>query len=143
MPWWEEIREPVETLLLEIRGALFDEKLKHYPYEAVGLIAVDGELYPLINQARSPKRFEVSERLVSEAIEQMSKYGQAPVAVYHSHPESASGPSGRDTIMMQQNPGSLHVIVGQDGIAAWMWMDQLRFVVKVPLPEKVKHVEST
>ena len=143
MDLWEEVAEPVELLLLECRSAMLEHRDEDYPKEAVGILTSDGVTWPLINQARSPKRFAVSQRLVEEAIAELGRHDQHPVAVYHSHPTSSSGASERDVMMMQENPGSLHVIVGQDGIASWMWWDSLRSVVRIPLPEKVSHGEPT
>jgi len=107
-----------------------------YPHEAVGILTADGATYPLINQARSSKRFEVNESQVKEAIDVLNDVGKTPVAIYHSHPESASGPSQRDISLMQRMPGALSVIIGQDGIAGWLWDDQLHSVGKIPLPER-------
>ena len=106
-----------------------------YPEEAVGILCADGSSYPLINQARSSRRFEVSETLLEEAIAMLNEVGKHPVAIYHSHPESASGPSRRDIEMMKLMPGALSVIVGIDGIAGWVWDDGLHSAGRIDLPE--------
>ena len=111
-----------------------------YPHEAVGVLCADGSCFPLINQARSAHRLEVSAFLVSEAIDMLVERGLSPVAFYHSHPTSASGPSNRDIQMMQTKPGALFVIVGQDGIAAWLWDESLQSAGKIPLPERSRNV---
>jgi proteasome lid subunit RPN8/RPN11 len=139
---WEEVAPAVTDLLNHIAEPLLTQRDLEYPNEAVGLVTDLFEVFPLINQARSPKRFEVSQRLVAEGIEQLAKHYQRPVAIYHSHPTSASGPSARDVLLMKENPGSLNLIVGMDGIAAWMWWeDELRSVTRIPLPERVKVLE--
>ena len=135
MTFCEEIAPQLETLLNAARTDLTKHRDDDYPNEAVGILCADATTYPLINQARSPKRFEVSEALVTEAIAQLKVRKRHPVAIYHSHPTSTSEPSNRDTMMMQEMPQASFVIVGSDGIAAWMWDDELRFVVKVPLKE--------
>ncbi len=135
LPFHEQVREPLEAILVAVREELVAHRAKDYPNEAVGIITADGTTYPLINQARSPKRFEVSEQLVTEAIAQLKVRKRHPVAVYHSHPESSSDPSKRDENMMAEMPQATFVIVGQDGIAAWMWDEQLRFILKIPLKD--------
>ncbi len=131
----EEVAPQLETLLTAARTDLTKHRDDDYPNEAVGILCADGTVYPLINQARSHKRFEVSERIVTEAIAQLKVRKRHPVAIYHSHPTSTSEPSNRDIMMMQEMPQASFVIVGSDGIAAWMWNDELRFIVKVPLKE--------
>lgn len=119
--------------------ALTEHRFEAYPQEAVGILCSDGTNYPLINQARSDSRFEVSETLVREAIDALSRLGREPVAVYHSHPTSSSSPSNQDISMMKRMPGALSIIVGIDGIAAWRFDNGLQSVGRVPLPEKVSH----
>ena len=129
----QEIRDEVEALLDAARTELRAASSEDYPNEAVGILCADAAVYPLINQARSPKRFEVGETLVGEAINHLKYRGKYPVAVYHSHPTSTPEPSERDKMLMRETPKSVHVIVGNDGIAAWLWDDELRFVAKIPL----------
>lgn len=129
--------EAAKTLMVESSGLLLAHRDDEYPLEAVGIICSDGTTYPLINQARSGHRFEVSEVLMKEAIDILAERGLHPVAVYHSHPDSSSGPSNRDILMMQNMPGALSIIVGRDAIAAWLWNDGLQSVGNIPLPERV------
>ena len=135
IPFHEEVKDQLETILIIVRPYLVEQRDNEYPNEAVGIICADATHYPLINQARSPKRFEVSKQLVGEAINHLKYRDRHPIAVYHSHPESDSGPSNRDTMMMEEMPQATFVIVGDDGIAAWMWDDELRFVLRIPLKE--------
>lgn len=135
MAFYEDVAEQVEALLKHSRDQLVTHRNEDYPFEAVGILCADGAVFPLINQARSAKRFEVSETLVTEAIRQLKVRKKRPVAVYHSHPTSTSEPSRRDEMMMEEMPQATFVIVGSDGIAAWMWDEELRFVVKIPLEE--------
>ena len=130
-----EIRDEVEALLLVARADLLAARHDGYPNEAVGILCADGSVYPLINQARSSKRFEVGETAVGEAINHLKYRGRFPVAVYHSHPTSDSGPSERDKMMMEEMPNALFVIIGKDGIAAWLWDEALRFVSRIPLED--------
>ena len=131
----ENLENATELLLTSASEDLVEARDDAYPNEAVGILCYDGAVYPLINQARSPHRFEVGETLVGEAINHLKYRGKMPVAVYHSHPTSDSGPSARDEMMMQEMPGAVFVIVGVDGIAAWMWEDELRSVGKITLEE--------
>ena len=127
--------ESVGALLVTARQDIVASRNESYPNEAVGIICADGDVYPLINQARSAHRFSVGETLVGEAINHLKYRGKMPVAVYHSHPESASDPSQHDQAMMQEMPGAVFVIVGSDGIAAWMWDEELVFIAKIPLED--------
>jgi len=131
----ENLENATEILLASVSEDLVKARDDAYPNEAVGILCYDGAVYPLINQARSPHRFEVGETLVGEAINHLKHRGKMPVAVYHSHPTSGSGPSARDEMMMQEMPGAVFVIVGANDMAAWMWEDELRCIGKVALEE--------
>lgn len=133
LPFHEQVQGEVEALLVAARAELVVSRNHEYPNEAVGIVCADGDVYPLINQARSNRRFEVGETLVGEAINHLKYRNKHPVAVYHSHPESDSGPSVRDQMLMQEMPKAINIIVGMDGIAAWLWDEELRFVTKIPL----------
>lgn len=134
-PFHEQVADPLSLVLAVAREDLVNHRDDDYPNEAVGILCADGTCYPLINQARSSKRFEVSEQIVTEAVAQLKVRKRNPVAIYHSHPTSDSGPSKRDIMMMEEMPQASFVIVGNDGIAAWMWDEELRFIVRIPLEE--------
>ncbi len=127
------------TLMEEGALEMLDHRDDMYPLEAVGILCSDGVTYRLINQSRSSHRFTVSETLVREAIEILTRRGHPPVAIYHSHPEHDSHPSRRDIDMMETMPGSLSVIVGKEGIAGWRWNDGLESVGKIPHPERTRY----
>ena len=129
------------TLMESAAVEMVEHRDETYPNEAVGVLCSDGSCFPLVNQARSAHRLEVSAFLVAEAIDMLTERGLSPVAFYHSHPESASGPSNRDIQMMQTKPGALFIIVGQDGISGWLWDDGLQSVGRIPLPERGHNVE--
>lgn len=124
------------TLMEEASLSMLQHRNDSYPNEAVGILCSDGVTFPLINQSRSPHRFNVSQTLVEEALETLTRRGHSPVAMYHSHPEADSSPSNRDLAMMETMPGSLSIIVGIDSIAAWRWNDGLESVGKIPHPER-------
>ena len=134
-PFHQQVADPLALVLTVARPQLLIHSDDDYPHETVGILCVDGTCYPLINQARSHKRFEVSELLVTEAIAQLKVRKRHPVAIYHSHPTSTSEPSARDTLMMKEMPQASFVIIGSDGIAAWMWDEELRFILKIPLED--------
>ncbi len=117
--------EAIEVLMAAGRADMIRHRNEAYPEEAVGIICADGSTYPLINQARSAHRFEVSQVFVVEAIKALNEAKRFPVAVYHSHPESSSGPSARDVSLMQAMNGALSIIVGIDGITGWAWDGEL------------------
>ena len=120
------------SLLYESVGDLTDAHLDAYPLEGVGILTEDAIVYPLINQARSPERFVVNEKLVHEA--QMELLGQkhATVAFYHTHPTGDSSPSARDELWMEENNSQVMVIVGKKSIAGWVWTDRLHSLGKIP-----------
>jgi proteasome lid subunit RPN8/RPN11 len=136
----KEFMQASVTLMETAAFEMVEHRDEVYPYEAVGILCSDGSCYPLINQARSAHRLEVSAILVGEAIDMLRERGLEPVAFYHSHPTSASGPSNRDISMMQTKPGALFVIIGQDGIAGWLWNDGLQSVGKVSIPDRKRNV---
>lgn len=138
----QEFIQSAVTLMEAAAVRMANHRDNAYPQEAVGILCSNGDSYSLINQARSGHRFEVSEVLVKEAIEILESRDMEPVAMYHSHPTSAASPSGRDVSMMMNMPGALSIIVGIDGIAAWLWDDVLQSVGRIPLPERTRHVES-
>jgi proteasome lid subunit RPN8/RPN11 len=125
----------VGELLIEARTDLIHHRNEVYPHECVGIICYDALVFPLINQARSDHRFEVGTTLVGEAINHLKYRDKVPVAVYHSHPERDSDPSDRDLMMMREMDGAVFVIIGNNGIAAWLWDDELRFITKIPLED--------
>jgi proteasome lid subunit RPN8/RPN11 len=136
----KEFMQASVTLMETAAAEMVEHRDDVYPHEAVGVLCDDGSCFPLINQARSPHRLEVSAILVGEAIDMLVERGLSPVAFYHSHPTSASGPSNRDIQMMQTKPGALFVIVGQDGIAGWLWDDGLQSAGKIPIPDRKRYV---
>jgi proteasome lid subunit RPN8/RPN11 len=64
--------------------------------EAVGIIWSDSSISPLVNQARSSKRFAVSESLFAETLAQVDPAEKTMVSLYHSHPSGAMFPSSED-----------------------------------------------
>ena len=128
-------RDPIEALLATARADIVASRNESYPNEAVGIICSDGNVFPLINQARSAHRFSVGETLVGEAINHLKYRGKQPVAVYHSHPESTSGPSASDEQMMEEMPGAVFVIAGTDGMSAWTWSEELVLLATIPLED--------
>lgn len=64
--------------------------------EAVGIIWSDSSVTPLVNQARSSKRFSVSETLFAETLARVDPAEKTMVSLYHSHPSGALFPSSED-----------------------------------------------
>ena len=120
------------SLLYDAVGDLSTAYEKAYPQEGVGIITADAIVYPLINQARSPERFIVNEKLVHEAQMELLENGHIPVAFYHTHPTGASSPSARDELWMEENNGQVMLIVSRKSIAGWVWTDRLHSLGKIP-----------
>jgi len=112
--------EPVQGLIRDAYQSLKLHAAKDYPNEAVGIICDGGFIHPLINQARSPHRYEVSKQLVVEAFETITSRGLVPIGFYHSHPSSTPEPSPRDVLHMSEYPNTLFIIIGPTSISAWI-----------------------
>lgn len=125
------IETGVGTLISDAAPFLEEARLDAYPDEGVGIICIDATVYPLINQARSHKRFAVSERLVHEAQMQLQEDGFTPVAFYHTHPSDPASPSAGDMRWMEEHPHQVSVIVGNDGIAAWWWDEESILLARI------------
>ena len=125
------IETGVEALISDASSALYQARDEAYPEEGVGILCVDGSVHPLINQARSHKRFAVSERLVHEKQLELDGHGMSPVAFYHSHPTDPASPSARDMLWMEEHPRQVSVIVGNDGIAAWWWDEESILLARI------------
>jgi len=118
--------------MADTNGDLYTAKDEAYPNEGVGIVTADAIVYPLINQARSPHRFVVNERLVHEAQQELKGQGHTPVTFYHTHPASPPSPSARDELWMKEHPNQVMMIVGKPGIAGWVWTDRLHSLGKIP-----------
>ena len=86
------------------------------PEEACGLLAIDAEerlrmVYATTNVDRSRVKFTVSPREHFAAIRHAEGNGWTISGSFHSHPDSAAFPSGRD-IDRALDPDWLYVIVG-------------------------------
>jgi proteasome lid subunit RPN8/RPN11 len=104
------------------------------PHEAVGIVADDGSVYPLINQRRSATEYMVSRILVEEGLYHLRSRDLIGVALYHSHPADEATPSDQDLLMMRHAPGTVFVIHGIDKIAAYRVDKEgvLETVVEIP-----------
>ena len=105
----------------QIHDAMVGHARFCYPEEACGLIAVDQEgklrmAYATTNVDRSPVRFTVAPREHFGAIKHAERHGWTIAGSFHSHPESAAFPSGRD-IAGALDPEWLYLIVGLAGPA--------------------------
>lgn len=129
----------VEKLLHESYTSLKLQAAKAYPIEAVGVLCEDGSTAPLINQARSAVRYEVSETLVVEVLDELERRGMIPVAFYHSHPESNADPSERDVLMMKEQANSVFIIVGKESISAWCWGGEFDILIPIAEVTDVEH----
>jgi proteasome lid subunit RPN8/RPN11 len=100
----------------QIQAAMVAHARFCLPEEACGLIAVDGGgslqmAYATTNVDRSRVRFTVSPREHYGAIRHAERNGWSIAGSFHSHPESAAFPSGRD-IEAALDPDWLYFIIG-------------------------------
>ena len=112
------VMEPTEQILIppQIHHAMIEHARFCYPEEACGLVAMDeaGKLrmvYATTNVDRSRVRFTVAPREHYGAIKHAERQGWTVAGSFHSHPESAAFPSGRD-IAGALDPEWLYFIVG-------------------------------
>lgn len=70
------------------------------PLEACGLLSgIDGmasRFWPILNMDNSPMSFTMDMQQLDVALEQMERYGEQLLAVFHSHPASTAYPSAFD-----------------------------------------------
>lgn len=120
-------------LLPEVASTLIEISAYESPNEAVGILCLDGTIFPLINQARSGSRYIVSNRLFNEAINELTGKGLYPVGVYHSHPNRDHHPSTPDRAFMEENAGVISIIVSvqDETVAAWTYDGEVKLLTEV------------
>jgi proteasome lid subunit RPN8/RPN11 len=102
----------------ELLNQIIEHARAEAPNECCGMVAaVDGravEVYPAVNAAASPLRYEIEPRdqyRIEMAIEDS---GRELGAIYHSHTRSEPYPSQTD-VNLAFHPHALYVIVGLAG----------------------------
>ncbi len=104
----------------ELYDEIVEQARREAPNECCGLIAsVDGRavaVYPAVNQAASPLRYEVDPGEQYSIMMMIEYAGHELGAIYHSHTRSAPYPSQTD-INLAFHPEALYVIVGLAGNA--------------------------
>lgn len=123
-PYDDELRYAIVTALPEA----YSHARAGMPEEVVGLILSDGTTRPLINQARSSTRFEVSFAQMAEALASINPHTHLVYAIYHSHPAGSLNPSTDDQNQMRAawSDAGLTlpwVILNPSGPSALWWID--------------------
>lgn len=122
-PFSAQVKESVERALPLIHSHL----IEGLPEEVVGLVLSDGSIIPLINQARSSSRFEVSVAQMADVLASIDPEVRTVYALYHSHPAKELSLSFLDQRNLQ-----IHYRTGlsvpwlvmiPDGSARMWWMD--------------------
>ncbi len=98
------------------------------PYEACGVLvgtingstALVEKALPITNSKRTRRSFELDPKEHYNAWNEAEKNGKEIVGVYHTHPVSSAVPSMWDRETMQ-NDTSVWVILGADGMRAYVW----------------------
>ncbi|MEI6663048.1 MAG: M67 family metallopeptidase [Actinomycetes bacterium] len=121
---------------MKISRELYDEVLVHAlseaPNECCGMIASqDGvavKVFPAINVAASPLRYELDPREQLKIELEIDDQGWDLGAIYHSHTRSAPFPSETDR-NLAFHPDSIYLIVGlaqpdQPDVQAWWIRDR-------------------
>lgn len=105
------------------------------PYEACGVLigiingssALVEKALPVINSKRTRRSFELDPKEHYKAWNEAEKSGKEIVGVYHTHPVSSPVPSLWDRETMENAP-SVWLIVGADGMRAYVWDDGVKAV---------------
>lgn len=105
------------------------------PYEACGVLigTLDGstalveKALPITNSKRTVRSFELDPKQHYDAWNEAYKKGREIIGVYHTHPFSSAVPSLWDRETMQ-NDVSVWLIVGADGMRAYVWDNGLKLV---------------
>lgn len=110
---WEEafldlVSEVVENSYPQVLSHMRDE----LPNECVGLIWMDGQVQRLLNQARSPERFSISQPQLAERLAEMDE-SNVLVCIYHSHPNG-------DIRLSESDKRSLRAQWEKDLVIPWL-----------------------
>ncbi|RDY72737.1 hypothetical protein DXT76_00275 [Halobacillus trueperi] len=105
-----------ETCLL-VPASIHQQMISHcrdcLPFEGCGLLSGVGEhvrhLWPLPNEARSDRRFFVSEKYVEAAIQKAAEHKDEILAIFHSHPTTSAKPSSYD--LLQHADAQVYMII--------------------------------
>lgn len=127
---------------LAIPDSLLEELISHArteaPLECCGLLAgVISEgvgtvtaRFAIQNESQSPTDYRTDARDMFAAFRAMRAGGLELLAIYHSHPTSAPGPSARDLAHNTYGESAVHVIVGLGGaepeVRGW-WLGDAGF----------------
>lgn len=123
----EGVRESIDMIRTHLQEEL--------PNECVGLLWGDGQVQKLINQARSPSRFSISQIQLAERLTEMDE-SNLLICVYHSHPNGDLNLSWDDKRSMrrqwERNIPVPWLIVTVDKVRLWFitreWDFQFREV---------------
>ena len=107
---------------MKISRALLDQIVAHArseaPNECCGMVASDDgravEVYPAVNAAASPLRYEIDSRELYTIQTEIEDAGWDLGAIYHSHTRTEPVPSQTD-INLAFYPEALYIIVGLAG----------------------------
>ncbi|HEU4943886.1 MAG TPA: M67 family metallopeptidase [Solirubrobacterales bacterium] len=104
---------------MRISQKLIDEMVAHaredLPNECCGMVGgSDGEatvVFPVVNSAASPLRFEMDPQGQYNALKAIEDDGKEMLAIYHSHTKSAAYPSQTDVNQAVNWPDAIYLIV--------------------------------
>lgn len=120
--WIEEYLDVVEEIVGDKREEILTHMEEELPNECVGLLWMGGEIQRLLNQARSPSRFSISQPQLAEKLAQMEA-SNVLVCVYHSHPGGETNLSWDDkrSLKRQWDQGIVvpWLVVGKDKGTLW------------------------
>lgn len=95
--------------------------------ERVGFITKDNHIVEVKNVAKDPTQgFMISAEDIIEYTEVKGCW-----ASWHTHPNEDSNLSGEDYLTFKAYPKIIHLIVGNDGVRAFMWNEIKKAIVEV------------
>lgn len=121
--------EIMEAIVKAIPPAV-QHSIEGLPEEVVGLVLSDGSTIPLINQARSDRRFEVSVAQLANVLSLINPDTHLVYSLYHSHPGSSLdlSPADQTNMRIHWSAGGLRlpwlVVSPETSEARLWWIDE-------------------
>lgn len=120
--WVEDYLTIVEEIVRDTEPEILAHMEDELPNECVGLLWMGGEIQRLLNQARSPERFSISQPQLAERLAEMEA-SNVLVCVYHSHPKGSTNLSWEDkrSLKRQWDRGIVvpWLVVGKEQGTLW------------------------
>lgn len=99
----------------------------HEGIERVGFVIPENEIVEVKNRSENPlNSFLVSPQDIIEFTET-----KQAIATWHTHPNQSANLSGEDYKIFKSWPKLIHFIVGNDGVKAFKFDEQLQDIIEI------------